>query len=179
MKILKVAAGLILIATGIFCFVNPGETFLSIAFLLGCAMLAAGIIGTFIYFWISRKKAISGFLLAEGIWSILLGILVLSNQLLAEVAIPVFFGLWILISGIARVTEAYSNRHSDWKIIVWLVFPGVICIAAGLYAFFNTILFGFSVILLTGILFLIRGIDVVLLGVHLPSKTNRRKAKHT
>ena len=34
MRVFKITAGVILIITGIFCFANPGATFLSIAFFI-------------------------------------------------------------------------------------------------------------------------------------------------
>lgn len=166
-RVFKIAAGVILILTGVFCFANPGATFLSIAFLLGCAMLLSGISGTFAYIWISRKREITNSLLIEGVTGIILGILVLCNQLIAEAAIPVFFGLWVMFSGIICTVEAYSNRKSARTELIWLLSLGLISIGAGIYAFFNTILFNFSAIMLTGIIFMIQGIDVLMTGVSL------------
>lgn len=169
------AAGVILIITGFFCFVHPGETFISVAFLLGCSMVVSGICGMFVYFWISRKGEISNFIMVEGLLSIVLGSLVLSNQLLADAAISVFFGMWVMISGIIRAAEAYAQRRSGWLTLSWLLSLSVLGIAAGLYAFFNTALFAFSVIMLTGILFVIQGINVLLVGANLSVS---RKAIH-
>lgn len=168
MRVFKIAAGVILVFTGVFCFANPGATFLSIAFLLGCAMLLSGISAAFAYVWISRKQEITNSLLIEGTLSMILGLLVLSNQLLADSAIPVFFGIWVMISGIIRVAEAYTQRKSGTGLIVWLLSLGLIGIAAGIYAFFNTILFAFSPIMLVGILYLVQGFNVLLVGVSLP-----------
>lgn len=166
-RIFKIAAGVILILSGVFCFANPGETFLSVAFLLGCAMLLSGISGAFAYIWISRKREITNSLMIEGVTSIILGILVLCNQLATEAAIPVFFGLWVMFSGVMCTVEAYTNRKTAGAELIWLISLGLISIAAGVYAFFNTVLFGFSVILLTGILFVIQGINVLMTGVSL------------
>lgn len=174
-RVFKIAAGVILILTGIFCFANPGTTFLSIAFLLGCAMLLSGISGTLAYIWISRKRKISNSLMIEGLMGVILGFLVLSNQLLADAAIPVFFGLWVMFTGIIRVVEAYTNRESGIMSLIWLLSMGVLGIAAGLYAFYNTVLFAFSVIVLVGILFIVQGFNVLLIGIHLSFHHRRQK----
>ena len=178
MRIFKIAAGVILILSGVFCFANPGETFLSVAFLLGCAMLLSGISGTFAYIWISWKREITNSLMIEGVTSMILGILVLCNQLAAEAAIPVFFGLWVMFSGVMCAVEAYTHRKTGRAELIWLLSLGLISIGAGVYSFFNTILFGFSAILLTGILFVIQGINVLLVGVsltfHHKNKTEHR-----
>lgn len=176
MRVFKITAGIILILTGVFCFANQGETFLSIAFLLGCSMLLSGISGTWAYLWISRKRQISNSLMIEGMMSMILGILVLANQLLADSAIPVFFGLWVMFTGIIRIAEAYANRKSGMMQMIWFLSLGILGIAAGLYAFFNTVLFAFSAIMLTGILFVVQGSSVLLVGVNLNFQ-HRQKGK--
>lgn len=176
MKIFKIIAGVILIIAGAFCFAHPGESFISIAFLLGCAMVASGICGLITFFLISRKGDILNYIMAESLLSIILGCLVLSDRLLADAAIPVFFGMWVLISGVIRVMEAYVQRRPGWMTPVLLLSLGVLGIAAGLYAFFNTDFFAFSVILLTGILFVAQGIIVVLVGANLSVRRRERRS---
>jgi uncharacterized membrane protein HdeD (DUF308 family) len=177
-RVFKIAAGVILILTGVFCFANPGATFLTIAFLLGCAMVLSGISGIMAYIWISQKKEISSLLMIEGLMSIILGILVLSNQLLADAAIPVFFGLWVMFAGIIRVVEAYIHRGDGKMLLIWFLFMGMLGIAAGLYAFYNTVLFAFSAIVLVGILFIIQGLNVLMTGINL-SFLHKHKAKES
>ncbi|HML38217.1 MAG TPA: DUF308 domain-containing protein [Bacillota bacterium] len=168
MRVFKIAAGIILILTGIVCFANPGALFSSIAFPLGCAMLLSGLSGTLAYIWISRKDGgISELLMVEGVLSIILGCLVLSNQLLADAAIPIFFGMWVMFSGILRAVTAYTHRNQGKMMLIWLSALGALSIAAGLYAFFNTVLFDFSAVVLTGILFVIQGVNVLLVGINL------------
>lgn len=167
MRVLKIAAGVILIVTGVFCFANPGATFLSIAFILGCAMLLSGICGTFAYIWQSRKSEIKGSLLVEGVLSIILGLLVLSNQLLVDPTIPVFFGMWVMFSGIIRAVEAYIHRKSDTAELIRFLSLGLIGVGAGLYSFYNTVLFAFSPILLVGILYVVQGFNVLMVDISL------------
>jgi uncharacterized membrane protein HdeD (DUF308 family) len=175
-------AGVLLLIAGIFCFAHPGEKFLSAAFLLGCAMLIAGTLSTFVYIWYSMKGEISDFIGAEGLLSAILGCLVLFNQLLADAAIPVFFGIWVMFSGIIRAVEAYAGRKSGWLNLAWLLTLGVLGVAAGLYAFFNTEYFAFSPVMLTGILFVVQGVNVLLVGANLyykPRQSHLRKGQLT
>jgi len=163
---LKIAAGVILILTGVFCFANPGVTFLSIAFILGISMMLSGITGILAYLKNVNNET-SNLLFVEGITSFVLGFLVLSNQLLADAAIPVFFGLWVMFSGILRVVEAYTARKSGltmWQVLLTL---GLFGVFIGVYSFFNTILFTFSTVVLVGILFIMQGINVLMVGLNL------------
>lgn len=176
MRVFKIAAGVILILTGVFCFANPGATFLSIAFVLGCAMLLSGISGTLAYIWISRKMEITSSLMIEGVLSIILGLLVLSNLIQADAAIPVFFGMWVMFFGVVRVVEAFAHRKSGRAELIWFLCLGLVGVAAGLYSFYNTVLFAFSPILLVGILYVVQGFNVLLVGINL---SFNRKEHHS
>ena len=167
MRVFKIAAGVILVITGIFCFAAPGATFVSIAFILGSAMLLSGISGVTSYIAIGSKREVPYLLLAEGITSILLGILVLANQIVAEAAIPVFFGLWVMFSGVLRVADGISRMKYGLRQWSWLVALGALGTITGMYSFFNTVLFGFSPVMLTGIIFVVQGVHVLTAGVSL------------
>lgn len=179
MRVFKILSGVILILSGVFCFANPGATFQSIAFLLGCAMLLSGISGMLAYIWISRKKEAPSLLLVEGMMNVILGILVLSNQLLADAAIPVFFGTWVLFSGIMCVVEGITHRKTGRTVWYWLVSLGALSILIGIYAFFNTVLFTFSPVMLVGILFMMQGINVLLVGINLSFQRIHKSRKAT
>lgn len=177
MRVFKIAAGVILILTGVFCFAYPGATFLSIAFLLGFSMLLSGLSGTLAAIWLSRKGEGSNSLMIEGLTNIILGGLVLSNQLLADAAIPVFFGVWVIFTGVIRIVEGYANRRSGRMRLIWFLSLGALGIAAGLYSFYNTVLLAFSVIMLAGILFVVQGFSVLMVGVNLSFQQRHRNRR--
>ena len=39
MRMLTIIGGVLMLLTGIFCFINPGQTFLAIAFVIGLVMV--------------------------------------------------------------------------------------------------------------------------------------------
>ena len=43
MRMLTIIGGVLMLLTGIFCFINPGQTFLAIAFVIGLVMVLNGI----------------------------------------------------------------------------------------------------------------------------------------
>ena len=49
MRILTVISGILMILTGVFCFINPGQTFLSMAFIVGIIMVINGVIHSVAY----------------------------------------------------------------------------------------------------------------------------------
>ena len=44
MRMLTIIGGVLMLLTGIFCFINPGQTFLAIAFVIGLVMVLNGLI---------------------------------------------------------------------------------------------------------------------------------------
>ena len=179
MRVFKILSGVILILSGVFCFANPGATFQSIAFLLGCAMLLSGISGILAYLWISKRKEAPNLLLIEGILGVILGLLVLANQLLADAVIPVFFGMWIMVTGILCAVEGFAHRRAGGMVWCWLLALGSLGVLMGVYAFFNTVVFALSAVMLTGLLFVTQGVNVLMVGVNLSfhKKSERKSGK--
>ena len=168
MRILKIIAGVVLILTGVLCFANPGVTFIYIAFLLGCAMIFSGASGILAYIIINKKKEPSGLILTEGILTTILGCLVLSNQLATDAVIPVFFGMWVMFSGILRMVESLEMKSTGIVIWKWILAQGMISILAGVYAFVNPMLAGLAAFVIIGIFFVIQGVNVLTTGINLP-----------
>ena len=55
MRVLTIASGIIMIAAGAFCFINPGQTFLTMAFVIGTVMVICGLIHVMAYSMARRK----------------------------------------------------------------------------------------------------------------------------
>ena len=163
MRISSIIVGVLLIFTSVWCIAHPGATYLSLAFLLGAVMLLHGITAVFGYLSIRiPKKRGPGWLLADGMVTTILSLLVLSNQLVADSAVPVFFGLWILHSGVARIVFSVNENYKrGW---IWLLVLGIICVLSGVYLFVDAIVFDFTLISLVGFTFLLQGVNMLYLG---------------
>ena len=65
--------------TGVFCFVNSGQTFLAMAFIVGLVMVINGLIHTSAYLLgrgLNNRGDNNGWILADALITLLLGILV-------------------------------------------------------------------------------------------------------
>lgn len=92
----------------------------------------------------------------------ILSLLVLSNQIVADSVVPVFFGLWILHSGIARIVFSVNEIHKrTW---IGLLVLGIISVVSGVYLFLDAVLFDFTLISLVGFTFLLQGVNMLYLG---------------
>ena len=84
MRALTIFSGILMLATGAFCFINPGQTFLAIAFIVGIVMVINGIIHTLAYLigrGLNNRGDNNGWILVDALITLLLGILILCNQL--------------------------------------------------------------------------------------------------
>lgn len=180
LRVLTIISGVLLVLTGVFCFANPGETFLSLAFILGMIMVLSSVIQGIAYWWGrgGNQNDNNGWILTEAIISFILGGLVLTSHIAADAAIPMVFGMWAMFSGILRVVTATmidrSNKRANFA---WTLIVGLLCALGGLYAFLNPVFAALPIAVLLGILFVLQGISTLELGIHMPHKKKEKKPK--
>ncbi len=179
MRILTIISGILLVGAGIFCFMNPGATFLSIAFVLGLVMLFSGI-SSIVSFVVDRKRRLSDvtqWRLADGFVTTVLGLVVISNQLITDAMIPIFFGMWILFSGTLRMLASYNLKErgvASWK---WGFLWGILSTLVGMVSFVRPIIASAAISMIVGAFFLLQGVNVIILGVHMRRIRKQRKAE--
>lgn len=199
MRLLTVISGVLLVATGVFGVANQGVSFLAIAFIIGIVMIFAGTIQAsgYIYGRYSSREEIipeeadvptaqkqyvrtqnnsHGWILIDGLVTFVLGLLVLSNQLKAEIAVVSVFGMWMLNAGIRRlVISSYIDRNKKPVNFYWTLGTGLLNTGAGIYAFYNATIFQLPLATLLGVFFVLQGISTLELGIHMPHRTKTNK----
>ncbi len=166
MRIITIIAGAMLAVLGIFAVASGGLSFLSLAFPIGLGLLIVGIVECFAY-----KKAVDDeedkhWILIEGITTFLLGVVVISGVLAADIAVPVVFGMWSAISGIRGLVVMFSMKdtvaHEDKDInYYWDLVTAVLASVFGLVAFFNNMLFSMSVLSIVGCIIAVQAAVVI------------------
>ena len=113
MKICSVIIGILMIAAGIYCIINPDVTGLGIGYVVGVSM----IVDAFgrIYAWSQLKKTgqTDGWLLASGIISLVFGIALIADvavQLYMDMFIAYFAACWIMVQAIITIIRALRIR---------------------------------------------------------------------
>lgn len=110
--VISLFLGLLAISFGIRCITLPLDAYSLIPTLMGIAMLAEGISCVVVWFQ-NRKNGASMLLLLNGILSGVLGALLMGSSLLQlglAAAYVTFVAIWLIISGIIRIMEAFSQR---------------------------------------------------------------------
>ncbi|MGN1026102.1 MAG: DUF308 domain-containing protein [Faecousia sp.] len=133
-------SGILLGAAAILSFASSGEKLLRIAPWLGSSMLITGIINVILYFTCMKETPGAKWLLADSITAALLSIFPLFNQMTPAVAIPFFFCVWDLFSGILRLMESTAQKAAGERGWHWFCIVGIIIeILAGCIGFIKPI----------------------------------------
>lgn len=90
----------------------------------------------------------SGWLLAEGIVLVILGVLGLGAVALLSLASAIWFGAMIFVGGIVVLIDAF--RHQGWRSRLWHILIGVLYVAVGVMTFVNPLVTTASLTLLAG-----------------------------
>ena len=91
----------------------------------------------------------------------------MTGQLAADIAVPVVFGMWSMISGIRGfviVTQVVDKAEKDID-FYWTVVVSALNLIVGVYTFFNLMLFHLSVLMILGVCFVVQGANVIKIGV--------------
>ena len=172
MRILTIISGILMILTAAFCIINPGQTFLVLAFVIGLVMVLNGIIHTLAYLigrGLHNKGDNNGWILTEALITLVLGILILCNQLVVDAAIPMVFGIWVVVSGILRVeASTHINREKKRTNFRTTLITGILTVFIGVFGFINPMIGWLSTAILLGLFMLIQGVNVLELGINMP-----------
>jgi len=172
MRVLTLAGGILMVATGAFCLINPGQTFMTLAFLVGAVMVVNGLIHALGFLLARGSFGIgdnNGWILIDAILTLLLGIMILCNQLTVDIAVPMIFGMWVLVSGLLRFEASTRiNRQKKPRNFKAAMITGIITIAVGLIGFINPFVTYVSVIVLLGAFLIVQGANSIELGINMP-----------
>ncbi len=107
-RILNIVAGILLIAAGIYCLCNEDVAVLSAGLMLGIFMLAAGIAEIVVFAGTSGVLIGSGWLLLDGVLTVIMSLFLLFNQWFTLLSLPFLFTVWLMFSGISRFVSAFD-----------------------------------------------------------------------
>lgn len=166
MRAFSIIMGILLFAVGVYCLMHLGATFVSLALVIGILMIAYGVMEIVDYFTKHRKYDNTGWVLAEGILTIILGGIVLFYPGISDLFISILFGVWLVVSGMFRIMGALSIKRlqpgSSW---VFMFIMGILSIIVGIYGFVHPYVVGLAIAMLIGIFFMIQGINSIVYGI--------------
>ncbi|MGL4987124.1 MAG: HdeD family acid-resistance protein [Treponemataceae bacterium] len=157
-KFLWLVGGLFFIGCGIFIILSPVEIIATLTFLIAIAVCFSGINSILSFIRWQKEEYYSTWILADGIMSIIISVILATNKTLSVNFIPYILGFWILFSGILRMVNA---RHlSDFGIGRWnsIFLSGIFMSLTGIFLLINPIIIAVAVSFLLGLLFITQGL---------------------
>ena len=130
-RILNIVAGILLIAAGIYCLCNEDVAVLSAGLMLGIFMLAAGIAEIVVFAGTSGMLIGSGWLLLDGVLTVIMSLFLLFNQWFTLLSLPFLFTVWLMFSGISRFVSAFDLHALGVRGWGWVLAVGILLMGAG------------------------------------------------
>ncbi|MDD2218372.1 MAG: DUF308 domain-containing protein [Eubacteriales bacterium] len=168
MRIITITMGVLYAFASVLSFMNAGKTFIAFAFIIGMLMLIQGAFGVLVCIKVKKRTWHRDYFLTESILSILLSVIVLFNQLIADITVPVFFGMWLMFVGITRIVAVIRCGKDSEKMWARKAGLGVLSLLVGFYSFFNQATFALSVAIIVGICLMVQAMNLIYTGIEIP-----------
>ncbi len=161
MKVLNIIAGVLLIAAGVYCLCNQDIAALTAGLMVGVFMLVSGVIEIVVFAATSGVLFGSGWLLLDGILTVILSLFLLFNQWFTMMSLPLLFTVWLLFSGISRFVSAFDLRAFGVRGWGWVLAIGILLILAGFLCMMDPWVSVAAIGLTVGLVFLLEGISSI------------------
>ena len=160
-RVLNILAGILLIASGIYCLCNQDIAVLSAGVLLGVFMLISGIIEIVVFAGTSGLLIGSGWLLLDGVLTVILSLFLLFNQWFTLLSLPFLFTLWLLFSGISRFVSAFDLRALGVRAWGWVLALGILLMVGGFICMMDPWVSVAAIGVTVGLVFLLEGVSAI------------------
>lgn len=162
MKVLNIIAGVLLIVLGVYCLCNQDIAAMTAGLMIGVLMLISGVMEIVVFATTSGLMFGSGWLLLDGVLTVILSLFLLFNQWFTLLSLPFLFTLWLLFSGVSRFVSAFDLRTLGVRGWGWLLAIGIILITAGLICMMDPWVSVAAIGVTVGLVFLLEGVSSVI-----------------
>ena len=162
MLVLYIVSGVLLILIGIFCLCNQDIAAETAGLMVGILMLASGIIKIVVFAATSSLLIGSGWLLLDGVLTVILSLFLLFNEWFTMLSLPFLFALWLLFSGSSRFVSAFDLKALGVRNWGWVLAVGIILMIAGFICMMDPWVSITAVGMTVGLVFLLEGISSII-----------------
>ncbi|MHC1772541.1 MAG: HdeD family acid-resistance protein [Flexilinea sp.] len=166
---LSLLVGIILIIGSVFALKDPTATFLTLAIMLGIAVIVRGLMLVITYY---RIKDLNSFKLKVnlviGILLIIVGIIFLFRPIFATNLFTYIVAVWFIVDAInnligVRLLKPFGSIPYFCSLIL-----NILLLIGGIILLFNPLIVGLSIPLIIGVSLLVSGIEYVILAFFNP-----------
>lgn len=160
-RVLNIAAGVLLIAAGVYCLCNQDIAVLSAGLLLGLFMLVSGVIEIAVFAGTSGVLIGSGWLLLDGVLTVIMSLFLMFNQWFTLLSLPFLFTIWLLFSGISRFVSAFDLRALGVRAWGWVLAIGILLIVGGFVCMMDPWVSVVAIGVTVGLVFILEGVSAI------------------
>ncbi len=160
-RVILLIFGILLILLSIALFAMPGMNTVVLGYIACILMLVYGIAQIVFYCINHKTQAVSGWVLADGILTGILGLLLLFMPGVQILTMSFLFAMWVLFGGITRLAGSFAVKDagsSDWG---WILAAGIIGTLLGIWLMFDPMLSLMTIGILVPLAFLFQGISAI------------------
>ena len=161
MRILNIISGVLLIVAGIYCLCNQDVAAMTAGVMVGVFMLISGVIEIIVFASTSGLLFGSGWLLLDGVLTVILSLFLLFNQWFTLLSLPLLFTLWLLFSGVSRFVSAVDLRAMGVRGWGWVLAVGILLMVAGFICMMDPWVSVAAIGLTVGLAFLLEGVSSI------------------
>lgn len=170
---ISIISSLLLFLFGLVLAVNAEGFIKSITVAIGVVLLLIGVFPVIDYFRYRKEGLGASVGLISGIFSIVCGLMLLINEDLLMILIPVFIGVWMIINGINKIQVSFEIKDLGEKSWIITFIYSILIIVLGGYFIVNPISGATTVTSFIGIILCIYAvldiIDCVIIKVKVKS----------
>ena len=136
---ISIISSLLLLLFGLVLAVNAEGFIKSITVAIGVVLLLIGVFPVIDYFRYRKEGLGASVGLISGIFSIVCGLMLLINEDLLMILIPVFIGVWMIINGINKIQVSFEIKDLGEKSWIITFIYSILIIVLGGYFIVNPI----------------------------------------
>lgn len=136
---ISIISSLLLFLFGLVLAVNAEEFIKSITVAIGVVLLLIGVFPVIDYFRYRKEGLGASVGLISGIFSIVCGLMLLINEDLLMILIPVFIGVWMIINGINKIQVSFEIKDLGERSWIITFIYSILIIVLGGYFIVNPI----------------------------------------
>ncbi|MBI1179179.1 MAG: HdeD family acid-resistance protein [Alphaproteobacteria bacterium] len=121
--------GVLAVLFGLLALFLPGATMISLALVFGAYLIADGVFAVIAAVRAAQAHERWGLLAAEGVFTLLVGVLAILFPVSAVFAFVLVTAAWALVSGVMLIAAAFrlTRRHGRW----WMALSGAVSVLFG------------------------------------------------
>lgn len=154
---LHLIIGLIFIAVGIWAFTSPIQSYAALTIVFSISFLVSGIMEVF--FAISNRKVLEnwGWTLALGIFTALIGAMLVSNPAISALTLPLYVGFMLMLHSFWAIGSAFDLKDygvKGWRVSLIL---GVLGVLFAALLIIRPVIGGITIVVWTGLALIASG----------------------